>query len=154
MSKKEIHKGGCLCGKARYETNGNPERSGVCHCRYCQLRTGSSFGISIYFKDEDVKVISGDLREYKYETESARDVTVRFCSDCGSSLFWQVGSFKGMTGVAGGSYDPPSFWYKIDREVLCRSGAPFVSTNIKEKHKTHPDYKPVNTENNVLKGSN
>ena len=45
MSKKEKHQGGCLCGKVRYETDGSPERSGVCHCRYCQLRTGSSFGI-------------------------------------------------------------------------------------------------------------
>ena len=45
MSKKKIHQGGCLCGKVRYETDGSPERSGVCHCRYCQLRTGSSFGI-------------------------------------------------------------------------------------------------------------
>jgi hypothetical protein len=46
------------------------------------------------------------------------------------------------------------FWYKIDREVFGRSGAPFVSTNIKEKYETHPDYKLVNTEHSVLKGSN
>ena len=41
MSDKEIHQGGCACGENRYETSGNPERARVCHCRYCQLRSGS-----------------------------------------------------------------------------------------------------------------
>jgi hypothetical protein len=124
MNIQSKHLGGCLCGKVRYETYGFPERSGVCHCRYCQLRTGSSLGISIYFKEKNVKIILGELNEYSYETESSRVATIKFCSNCGSSLFWQVGSFKGMTGVAGGSFDPPTFWYEINREVFCRSGAP------------------------------
>ena len=152
MNKQSKHAGGCLCGKVRYETYGSPERSGVCHCRYCQLRTGSSLGISIYFKEENVKIILGELNEYSYETESSRVATIKFCSNCGSSLLWQVGSFKGMTGVAGGSFDPPTFWYEINREVFCRSGAPFISSSIKAKYETHPDYKPSKQEASNLIG--
>ena len=51
MSDKEIHLGGCACGENRYETSGNPERARVCHCRYCQLRSGSPFGVGAWFKD-------------------------------------------------------------------------------------------------------
>ncbi len=35
------HRGGCLCGKVRYMTKEKPKIVGVCHCRYCQLRSGS-----------------------------------------------------------------------------------------------------------------
>jgi hypothetical protein len=43
-----LHEGGCLCGEARYVVSGYPEPRGVCHCRYCQLRTGSAF--YVHFK--------------------------------------------------------------------------------------------------------
>ena len=50
----EKHQGGCFCGKLRYETVGEPVRTAVCHCRYCQLRTGTAFGISVYFNTNQV----------------------------------------------------------------------------------------------------
>mgnify|MGYP003325429722 CR=1 FL=1 len=50
----EKHQGGCFCGKLRYEPVGNPVRTAVCHCRYCQLRTGTAFGISVYFNTDQV----------------------------------------------------------------------------------------------------
>ena len=58
MSDKKIHQGGCACGENRYETSGNPERARVCHCRYCQLRSGSPFGVGAWFKDENIKHLS------------------------------------------------------------------------------------------------
>ena len=50
MNNLEKHSGGCACGKVRYHSIGKPVRTGLCHCRYCQLRTGTAFGISVYFK--------------------------------------------------------------------------------------------------------
>ena len=49
MDNKEKHSGGCACGKVRYHSIGQPVKTGLCHCRYCQLRTGTAFGISVYF---------------------------------------------------------------------------------------------------------
>ena len=64
MNNQEKHFGGCACGKVRYHTIGKPVRTGLCHCRYCQLRTGTAFGISVYFKKENLVIESGDLKKY------------------------------------------------------------------------------------------
>ena len=101
-----------------HQTTVKPERVGVCHCRYCQTKTGSAFGVSVYFKDVNVQKTSSDLNEYEFKTESGRSFVQEFCPTCATTLFWTVEVFEGMIGVAGGSRDPPSFWYDIDREVF------------------------------------
>ena len=60
------HSGGCACGKVRYHTIGQPVKTGLCRCRYCQLRTGTAFGISVYFKKENLTIASGDLKNYTF----------------------------------------------------------------------------------------
>ena len=57
MTNSVIHKGGCACGKVRYEAKGEPQVAAVCHCRYCQLRSGSAFGTLVYFKEENFKIV-------------------------------------------------------------------------------------------------
>ena len=98
----------------RYHTTRKPERVGVCHCRYCQTRSSSAFGISVYFKDVNVQKTSGGLIKYKFKTESIKSFVQEFCPTCATTLFWTVEVFEGMVEVAGGSFDPPSFWYDID----------------------------------------
>ena len=151
MAVDEIHEGGCSCGAVRYKTKGKPERAGVCHCRYCQTRTGSAFGISVYFKDENIERAHGILEKYQFKSESGRKFIQEFCPKCATTLFWTVEVFEGMTGVAGGSFDPPSFWYNIDREVFCRTSAAWINNDIDEKHDTHPNYEPVISERNGLR---
>jgi len=61
----EIHEGGCLCGTHRYRVKGDPMRVLVCHCRFCQRRTGAACGIGVlvdlYFDDEKVAFHTIDL---------------------------------------------------------------------------------------------
>ena len=59
------HEGGCLCGSVRYQVTGAPEVASICHCRYCQLRSGSAFGISVYFAQDQVQ-----LGEFVLQSES------------------------------------------------------------------------------------
>ena len=66
----DSHKGGCFCGAVRYETVGEPMRVSLCHCRYCQLRTGTAFGIGVYFNSEQITFNEGATDTYSYETES------------------------------------------------------------------------------------
>jgi len=150
MSLTEIHEGGCSCGAVRYQTIGQPARTGVCHCRYCQTRTGSAFGISVYFLKENVVKTQGELSEYKFTTESGRSFIQEFCPKCATTLFWTLEMSKGMTGVAGGSFDPPSFWYDIDREVFRRTSATWIDNDITEKYDTHPNYEPISSERKAL----
>ncbi|MBN8292925.1 GFA family protein [Rhodobacter sp. NTK016B] len=125
----EFHEGGCACGAVRYRVSGAPDKAAICHCRYCQLRTGSAFGISVYFPDEAVELVSGDLKEYSFQTESDRRFSQRFCTQCGTTVLWSLEVFPGLTGIAGGTFDPPTFWYDIRREVFARSRAPFLAPN-------------------------
>ena len=62
--------------------------------------------------------------------------------------------FEGMTGVAGASFDPPSLWYDIDREVFCRTSAAWINNDIDEKHDTHPNYDPIAKDQGGLNHSN
>ena len=51
-----MHAGGCLCGATRYVVTGAPIRAQLCHCRFCQRRTGSSFSVVVAFKEDQVKM--------------------------------------------------------------------------------------------------
>ena len=56
----QVHEGGCLCGAVRYRAHNEPLRRSVCHCRNCQRRTGSAFGIGAYFSESDVELSTGN----------------------------------------------------------------------------------------------
>ena len=88
------------------------------------------------------KVISNeyDLKKFEYTTESGNSVTTQFCVECGTTVFWNANIFKGMTGIGGGTFDPPTFWYKIKREVFCRSKAYFSKNEINTKFETSPTF--------------
>ncbi len=45
----QTHEGGCLCGSIRYTVSGDPFIAVACHCKQCQLRTGSAFGMGVFF---------------------------------------------------------------------------------------------------------
>jgi hypothetical protein len=56
--------GGCACGAVRYRTTGAPLRTSICHCKSCQRRTGSAFGVNVYFKDDEFQITRGALKSY------------------------------------------------------------------------------------------
>jgi hypothetical protein len=45
----------CCCGTLRAEATGEPAFVAACHCMVCQRRTGSPFGVSTYFRKEQVR---------------------------------------------------------------------------------------------------
>ena len=145
MSDNEQHEGGCACGKVRYQITGQREVHAVCHCRYFQLRTGSAFGVGAYFPNDKVSLLSGDLNNHRYQTESGNNVTTSFCSACGTTTHWQIDSefLDGKTAIAVGTFDPPSFWFDINREIFLRTKAPFVEIDAENKFETSGTYKPV-----------
>jgi hypothetical protein len=71
--------GGCLCGAVRYRASGNPSRTVVCHCKFCQRCTGSAFAVWPTFGQEKVE-IRGTLTGYKHHwDESGRWIRLNFC---------------------------------------------------------------------------
>jgi len=151
---EEIHQGGCACGAVRYETRGQPFPVGICHCRYCQTRTGSAFGVSAFFDDDQITITRGELREYSFDTESGGAVTNRFCPKCGTTVLEEISMRPNRTSVAAGTFDPPTFWFEITREIFCRSKAAFVSNDVEEKHEDFPGHSQVNEDRPALTGGN
>ena len=120
-----IREGGCLCGALRYRVRGEPLRASVCHCRNCQRRTGSAFGIGAYFRDADVE-LRGSRNTYEYRSdETGRWLRMEFCPSCGNTVTWTAEALAGMRAIAGGSLDDPD-WLKIDRHGWTRSKQTWV----------------------------
>jgi hypothetical protein len=117
----QVHEGGCLCGAVRYRVTDKPARTSACHCKFCQRRTGSAFGIGAYFKAEDVEIQRGALNTYEYRSdETQRWLRMQFCPNCGSTVTWTTEVMPGLRAIAGGTFDEPD-WFKIERHVWMRS---------------------------------
>ena len=62
----DVHEGGCVCGSVRYRTIGAPMLATVCHCTFCQKRTGSAFSEPVIFRMEQVEFSGGALTMYEH----------------------------------------------------------------------------------------
>lgn len=149
---EEAREGGCLCGEARYLVSGYPEPRGVCHCRYCQLRTGSAFAVLAYFKPENFSLKSGQLTHYRFTSESDKQWDINFCSKCGTTVYYQLEAWSDLIGIDSGTFDPPSFFFDIAGEVFTDSKAHFLGDIKADRHfEKFPGYEPKIHEEDRLK---
>ena len=147
-----VREGGCLCGEARYLVSGYPEPRGVCHCRYCQLRTGSAFAVLAYFKPENFSLKSGQLTHYRFTSESDKQWDINFCSKCGTTVYYQLEAWGDLIGIDSGTFDPPSFFFDIAGEVFTDSRAHFLGDIKADRHfEKFPGYEPKIDEEDRLK---
>ncbi len=100
-------KGGCLCGKIRYEATGDPVLAGHCCCSDCRKATGAGHSTIAGFPSHDVD-ITGETSSYSNVGSSGGTVTRHFCGTCGSRLFSIVDAGAGLTIIQCGSLDDPS----------------------------------------------
>ena len=117
---------GCLCGAVRFRVTNAPFRTSVCHCKFCQRRTGSAFGVGVYFRKDDFELLRGELQSYEHRSdESGRWLRLEFCPKCGSTLTWTLELIPDGRGVAGGSFDDTG-WIQVERHGWTRSKQPWV----------------------------
>jgi hypothetical protein len=98
----------CCCGSLKAETFADPAFIVACHCTGCQRRTGSAFGVSAYFKQDDVKT-DGSSSTYVREGWQGRKLRYHFCPACGSTVYWFVELYTDLIGTAVGMFADPSF---------------------------------------------
>jgi hypothetical protein len=109
------HEGGCVCGSVRYVTHGNPLRVTVCHCTWCQKRTGTAFSVEPVFNKEQVEITGGPLTKYRHiSDESARWLDLEFCPRCGTNIGFTLEWRPGARVIDAGTFDDPS-WIRADR---------------------------------------
>jgi hypothetical protein len=119
------HRGGCVCGRVRYAAHGAPERITICHCRWCQRRTGSAFGIEAVFRLDRVELPAHRIASYRHVSdESGRWLEQYFCPTCGANLGITLEAVPGIRTLAAGSFDDPGWLERIGcpvRHVYIRS---------------------------------
>jgi len=98
----------CACGQLQAVCNGEPSLVSVCHCRDCQRRTGSAFGIAAFYDAERVE-ISGASKTFTRPSDTGFPVTFHFCPECGTSLYWLPARKPGQIAIAGGAFADPGF---------------------------------------------
>jgi hypothetical protein len=75
--------GGCLCGAVRYRLASAPFDAGWCHCRTCQLNSGSPAMAFASVPVGDYVVEKGEIATVKSSDFGHRG----FCRDCGTPLY-------------------------------------------------------------------
>ena len=76
--------GRCLCGSVRYELASQPFDAGWCHCRTCQLNSGSPAMAFATVKAGDWVVTAGE--NFIRRTRSSSFAERLFCGECGTPL--------------------------------------------------------------------
>ena len=76
--------GGCRCGAVRYEAEGEAAHHALCHCRDCQMASGSPLIAWLAMPSDGFRVTAGEPVRYTAPSGSMR----AFCGSCGTPLFF------------------------------------------------------------------
>lgn len=111
----ERQEGGCVCRKVRYSISGVPLRATICHCIWCQQRTGSAFGIELVFEKDQVQLDNDVISVYRHVSDmSGRWLDQHFCNTCGSNIGLKLEAVPSIQSIAAGSLDNKN-WSELRR---------------------------------------
>lgn len=91
----------CSCGELTVHATSRPLKVSACHCKSCQRRTGSAFGVAAFYRREDV-IAKGASHTYVRTGESGKALTFHFCRACGSTVYWFPDFRPGLVAIAFG----------------------------------------------------
>jgi hypothetical protein len=80
--------GGCLCGTVRYRLATEPFDAGWCHCRTCQLNSGSPAMVFATVPLDDYQIDAGEANIRRVASSSFGRRA--FCGECGTPLYTHV----------------------------------------------------------------
>ena len=95
--------GGCLCGAVRFEATGALRDVVVCHCAMCRKAHGHVGAYTAASRNGLRFVEERGLKWYRSSAKAQRG----FCSECGSTLFWD-GDGRDSISIAAGTLDAPT----------------------------------------------
>ncbi len=77
--------GQCLCGAIRYQLEGEPKTSALCHCSDCRRSAGAPVVAWSMFPESALSILKGEPKTINSSGTAMRS----FCPDCGSGLFYR-----------------------------------------------------------------
>lgn len=109
----------CACDRVAITVENEPMLVVICHCDFCQKRSGNVFIASAHFDEVQVVEITGETKIYNgLEVDGVGAVGVaggidyHFCTTCGSTLYWSMDdptSGRRRFAVAVGNFADPNF---------------------------------------------
>jgi hypothetical protein len=121
----ELRQGGCLCGAVRYRALGKPQRVTVCHCTFCQRRTGGALSIHAWFEERNV-ALDGEVGTYEQRSdESNYLLRLHFCRRCATTVMLTLEKRPTFRLITAGTLDDPKS-VEVDFHVWRRSAQPWV----------------------------
>ena len=97
----------CACGELSITVSGDPHQVFRCHCDSCQKRTGSAFQVSAWFNDDQVIETTGTPKVFNKENGMGTDW--KFCTQCGTTVYWEADFIPGVVCVAVGCFVDADF---------------------------------------------
>ena len=64
MSETIEHLASCHCGQLSIRVAGDPDYVSSCCCQACQRRTGSLFGVTAFYRQEQIVETTGERRDF------------------------------------------------------------------------------------------
>jgi len=77
--------GSCFCGAVEWEAEIDETVLGVCHCRDCQVFSGSAFRMS-GGNPQNFRFTKGAPKFFDKKADSGKVRRMAFCGDCGTHL--------------------------------------------------------------------
>ena len=101
-----MHKGSCLCGAITLEVEGSLGPVEACHCTKCRKWSGH-VGVSVEVPRDTLTIHGVENLRWFESSEKAR---MGFCSNCGTSLFFDPLDKEkhDWIAIAMGAFDTPT----------------------------------------------
>ncbi len=96
-------RGGCYCGRIRYEAAGTPFHETNCHCSICRRTTGAPFVAWFTVHRSQFRFVSGEPTRFSSSPKGTRS----FCPQCGTQLTFKHEDFSDEIDVTTCSLDAP-----------------------------------------------
>jgi hypothetical protein len=78
--------GACHCGAIHYDADFDETRISICHCRDCQILSGSAFRTAARVDPAKFAFTRGTPKFYDKVADSGATRRMAFCGDCGTHI--------------------------------------------------------------------
>jgi len=128
LQNKSALTGGCVCGDIRIVATTLPSRITICHCTWCQRRTGSAFGVECVFQLNKIEIRGSSLRSYRHTSDiSGRWIEQDFCASCSANIGLRLEALPDIRSISVGCFDNKAWMDNTEisvKHVFTRSKLP------------------------------
>ena len=134
-----LYRGECQCGNVTYDIKNAPQTVHACHCKDCQKRSGSAFGISMVVAKDDI-IIIGKLSSFERVADSGYKLVQFFCSHCGNPIYCEVERRPNAIVLFPGTLEDTN-WFRLERMIwTCNAQSWYEFPVGMEKLEKNVDY--------------